>query len=385
MTVSRRPPESPVVIAPTVSPAPLDPLGDLPLDPLVAALPKAELHLHQEWFARLDRVLAHREGRPPYDWRAWAQRLMAETPPGMPRLAKLSRTWPVAQELDGIPENFVARVEDLLEDAAADGAIFVEARFGKDALRPDFMPLFREAERRVQVRHPRLRAEAVICLLFMDEPERLEAQIVASLAAACDGLAGIDLLYAPYDVEADWAPMYRVIQRAADAGLGITAHAGEFATANIAAALRIPGLTRLGHAVAAAQDPRLLDALAESGATVECSLTCNVVLGAVPSYKEHPIRRFIEAGIPVVLCTDDPIQVCTTIGREYAVAHALGFSPHELLAITRNALRAAFTTPTRRTELLAELDAWVVAHPLQDDSQARLQVDMPDVREDHAP
>jgi adenosine deaminase len=139
-------------------------------------------------------------------------------------------------------------------------------------------------------------------------------------------------------------------------GLGITAHAGEISTANIAAALRTPGLTRIGHATHAADDPRLLDLLARSGTTVECPLTCNVVLGAAPSLDDHPIRRFVECGIPVALCTDNPVQTCTTIGREYAIAHALGFSPAELLAFTRNAVQAAFTTPARRQALLEELD-----------------------------
>jgi hypothetical protein len=52
---------------------------------------------------------------------------------------------------------------DILAEAAADGAIYVEVRFGADRLiaLPDFMGLFRQAEERVQARHPRLRAEAI--------------------------------------------------------------------------------------------------------------------------------------------------------------------------------------------------------------------------------
>ncbi|MEH2363789.1 hypothetical protein [Nostoc sp.] len=64
------------------------------------------------------------------------------------------------------------------------------------------------------------------------------------------------------------------------------------------------------------------------------------------------------SGIAIALCTDNPVQICTTIGREYTVAHALGFSPAELLAITRNAIAVAFTSPERRNELLTELSQW---------------------------
>ena len=70
--------------------SPIEPLSAVPADPVVAALPKADLHIHQEWGGRLDRVLARREGRPSYDWRAWAERLMRDTPPGAARLARLA-------------------------------------------------------------------------------------------------------------------------------------------------------------------------------------------------------------------------------------------------------------------------------------------------------
>lgn len=345
--------------------ASIDPLAPLTVDPLPRALPKADIHVHQEWSPRLDRVLARRAGWPAYDWHEWAAYLMDQVPPGMPRLERLASVFPASPQDDADPENTIARLEDLLEEGAADGAALVELRFGSTTAlqHPDFMALFREARRRVRGRHPGFRAAALYTVLLWAEPELLERVVGACLRAADDGLAGIDLLYTPYDAEADWRPIYRVAERAAAAGLGITAHAGEFSIANIAAALRTPGLTRLGHATYAARDPRLLDQLAASGVTVECCLSCNVVLGAVPSYEAHPIRAFVERGIPVALCTDDPVQVCTTIGREYAIGAALGFTPAELLGFTASAVRAAFVPLDDKAALLAELDDWARTHP----------------------
>ncbi len=338
----------------------IDPLAEIKLDPRIAALPKVDLHVHQEWSPRLDRVLARHEGRSPYNWHDWAEQLITEIPPGMARLQKLAQVFPATQEANAKPENFIARIEDLLEEAAADGAILVEVRFGnEDVLKADLMALFREAERRVQVRYPRLRAEAVfILILSRFEGDRLNHLVKACIQAVDEGLGGIDFLYKPYDTEADWTTAYQIAEQAASAGLGITAHAGEFSSANIAAVLRVPGLTRIGHATHAISDPHVFDLLAKSSVTVECSLSCNVLLGAVPSYTKHPIRQFVESGIPVVLCTDNPVQVCTTIGREYTIAHALGFSTNELLDVTRHAIQVAFTSPQRRNELLNELNKW---------------------------
>jgi adenosine deaminase len=337
---------------------PLDPLGDVEIPAEIASLPKADLHLHQEWSPRLDRVLARSEGRPAYDWRSWARRVMEETPPGIARLQRLGEIVPTPLESYEHAENFVAWVEDALEAAAVDEAVLVEVRCGREEiLRPGFMELFREAERRVRSRHPAVCAEAIVILMPWQTPELLARLLDACVSAAREGLGGIDFLYQPYDAQAEWEPMYRAAEQAADAGLGITAHAAEFSTANCAAALRVPHLSRIGHAVYAAHDPRLLDLLAQSGVTAECSLSCNVVLGAVPSYEEHPIHRFVDLGIPVALCSDIPVQIATTIGREYALAHALGFSPADLLGFTINAVRASFTPPARKAALLASLDA----------------------------
>ena len=264
---------------------------------------------------------------------------------------------------------------DALCEAAADGAVLAEVRFGTAGLaliRPDFMALFREAERQVQAEYPRFRAEAIGYLSLEDDPARLhraERQFEACLHLAREGLAGLDFMVAPYETEADpalWAIAYRWAARAAGEGLGITVHAGEFSAANLRAALGVPGLRRLGHAAYAATDPWLLERLARRGAAVECCLSSNVVLGAVPSYEAHPIRQFVAAGVPVTLNTDDPVRIWTTIGREYAIAAALGFSRRDLLAFTRNAIQASFTTAARRSALLDEVQQWEAS--LQDEA-----------------
>jgi adenosine deaminase len=220
------------------------------------------------------------------------------------------------------------------------------------------MHCFRQAERHVQQRYPGLRAEALIAAMRPASAGWIDQLLPACLAMAQEGLAGIHIIPDPYDTEADWSPVYRWAERAAAAGLGIAAHAGEFSSANIAAALRVPGLTRIGHAVYAAHESGLLEQLARSGVTVECNLSCNVILGAVQSYADHPVRQFVTQNIPVTLNTDDPMRVWTTIGREYAIADALGFTPAELFTFTRNAIHAAFVSSTRRGALLQELDAW---------------------------
>ena len=165
----------------------------------------------------------------------------------------------------------------------------------------------------------------------------------------------MDLVPIPYDREADWSDAYRWTEKLSDAGLGITIHAAEFSVANLEAALKAPGVKRLGHAVFAAADQQLLDLVIESGVCVEVCLSSNLILGAVESLDLHPITRFIEAGIPISINTDDPMHFQTNIGREYEIAHSLGLGEDTLHKVTRSAIHHSFTNSSRRDQLLKSI------------------------------
>ena len=337
----------------------LDPLADIPIPAEIARLPKADIHIHAEWSPRLDRVLAKRHGRQPYDWRAWAGRLMTNEAPGGNRLRHLSKPFPELFEADKQADNFVARIVDIFEESAADGSILAEIRPGKDmAERPECFELIKVAAHKVQAQYPRFQAAAIPFIYIQWDEDKLEPLIKQYERWGKAGLIfGADLFNQPYDTEADWTQAYHIADRLASAGLGITVHVAEISPVNIPAVLKVPGLRRLGHATQAGYHPHLLEQVADSGLTVEVALSCNVILGAAPSYEAHPIRQFVAAGVPVTLCTDDPVQMSTTIGREYALAHHLGFGKDELLGFTRNAARVAFVSEETRQDLMLQLHA----------------------------
>ncbi len=325
-----------------------------------AVLPKADIHLHAETRARVDRFLSLREGRSPYDWQAWSRQLR-QMPAGIERLEALKRNLDVP-ELDRLGrDHFVGWVADAMLSAALDGAVLVEIRFGAGwESWPDLMPKFREAERLTQSVYLGFCAEAIISVVSPARPEG-DRLFDLCLEAKDAGLAGIDFIPILYELEAgrtQWEAIHSWADRASDAGLGITVHAGEFSSADLLDALRVPSVTRIGHAVHSASSTSLLDELRHAGATVECCLTSNVVLGAVPSLEEHPIRTLVDAGIPVTLCSDDPLSVNTTIGAEYVLAASLGLEPSELLEFTRNGIVASFTSPERKKAVLSQIERY---------------------------
>jgi adenosine deaminase len=155
----------------------------------------------------------------------------------------------------------------------------------------------------------------------------------------------------------DYARAFAIVH---EAGLGCSVHAGEHAgPESIRAALGLPGVVRISHGVRAVEDPDLVRELAERQIVLEVCPTSNVVLGVFPTYEAHPLGALRAAGVPVTLGSDDPPYFGTTIGREYDLAHErLGCTLADLRAITETALDAAFSDteglvnqPDRRADL----------------------------------
>ena len=81
--------------------------------------------------------------------------------------------------------------------------------------------------------------------------------------------------------------------------------------------------------------------LARDRILVECCLTSNWQTGAARRGERHPLFRFIEAGVPVAICTDNVTVSRTTQLRESAlVAAELGLEA--VAEIHRQARRHSF-------------------------------------------
>lgn len=99
--------------------------------------------------------------------------------------------------------------------------------------------------------------------------------------------------------------------------LGLTIHAGEAEKAwTIWQAVDEVGSDRIGHGCAAIEDKVLLRRLARDQICIECCLTSNYQTGAVTRDEPHPIVRFLEAGVPVAICTDNTTVSNTDMDNE---------------------------------------------------------------------
>jgi adenosine deaminase len=109
-----------------------------------------------------------------------------------------------------------------------------------------------------------------------------------------------------------------------------TIHAGEAAgPESIWTALEF-GAVRIGHGIAAAQDPELMKVLRDRHIVVETCPTSNLQTKAVQSLSEHPVRKFLEMGFAVTVNTDNMTVSGTSVKQEFELLEQkIGLSREE--------------------------------------------------------
>jgi adenosine deaminase/aminodeoxyfutalosine deaminase len=156
---------------------------------------------------------------------------------------------------------------------------------------------------------------------------------------------------------AQFAPHFAAARAA---GLHSVPHAGESTgPETIWDSITHLGAERIGHGIAAARDPRLLEHLSAEQIPLEVCPTSNVRTRSVPSLAEHPLPALVAAGVPVSINSDDPPMFSTTLNQEYAVAaDLLGLDAAGVAELARAAVRASFLDDPGKQALLTEIDEY---------------------------
>jgi aminodeoxyfutalosine deaminase len=306
------------------------------VDDYFLTLEKAELHLHLEGSIEPETLLelspdsSIDELRARYDYTDFPGFLQAYK-----WVTGLIRT----------PQDYALITRRLLESLAAQNVRYLELNLSAGVIlwRSQSLPHIYEAVRSAA-------AESAIEVNWIFDAVRQlghdAAMRVAEFAAerVRDGVVGFGVGGDETRVHAqEFANVFTFAKRA---GLHLAPHAGETSDAQNVWDVVNLGAERIGHGIRAIEDPVLLRHLRDHDIPLEISITSNLATGAVASLDAHPVRRLFDAGVPIVLNSDDPAMFHTTLTNEYRLAAShFGFSNPEIEGLARNGFRYRFHKP----------------------------------------
>ena len=187
-----------------------------------------------------------------------------------------------------------------------------------------------------------------------------EAEAEATLDAALPYLDRIDGVgLDSSEVGHPPAKFERVFARARTLGLKIVAHAGEEGPPEyVHEALDQLKVDRIDHGNRSLEDPALVARLAAEGMTLTVCPLSNLKLCVVGDIADHPLKTMLDAGLKATVNSDDPSYFGGYVNANYqAVADALDLSKAELLALARNSFTGSFLDDAAKARHLAAIDA----------------------------
>ncbi len=228
---------------------------------------------------------------------------------------------------------------EMCEDAAAEGITSLEIRFAPQLHRGA------QAEAVVDAALEGIagRAGLLLCGLYGEDPQVL-SQLVA-IGATRPGVVGIDLAGGPLPSHRwrleDYAPAF-VLAR--DAGLGRTVHAAEGRhPSEIRRAVLALHAQRIGHGTTLLEDPEVLDLVLERGIVIEACVSSNFHVGAIANIQDHPLPRWLRAGVRAAICTDNTLLSAVDAPEEHArVGRIPGMDPALLALAVDHGHQGAF-------------------------------------------
>lgn len=156
----------------------------------------------------------------------------------------------------------------------------------------------------------------------------------------------------------DFVPAFRV---AAEAGLIAAPHGGFYEPAwHVRDCVNLLGAGRIGHGLTACADPATMALLASRGVTLEVCPTSYPPFGLF-ALTTLPIPALLAAGVPVALGTDDPLLFGAGLTEQYAIARRLGCTDEQLATMARHSIEGSAAPPDVRGRLLAGVASWLDA------------------------
>lgn len=150
----------------------------------------------------------------------------------------------------------------------------------------------------------------------------------------------------------------RLFRRCREMGLLLCCHAGEEGPPDyVREALEI-GVDRIDHGNRAMEDPALVAEIARRGLTLTVCPLSNTALRVIRRMADSPVKRMLEAGIPVTVNSDDPAYFGGYMNANFeAVAAGLGLSEGDVVQLAKNSFTGSFLPEAEKARWCAAVEA----------------------------
>lgn len=201
-----------------------------------------------------------------------------------------------------------------------------------------------------------IRSKLILCFLRDLAPADAAATLDEALAYR-DRIAGVGLDSA----ERGNPPgkFAEVFARARGEGLFPVAHAGEEGpAAYVREAIEALGAVRIDHGIRALEDDALVARLARERIPLTVCPLSNVRLRVVPDMAAHPLKVMLERGLLVTVNSDDPAYFGGYVNENFfAAQEALGLTRDDLARLARNSFEASWLEPEEKRAHIAAVEA----------------------------
>jgi adenosine deaminase len=247
-----------------------------------------------------------------------------------------------------------------LERARADNVRHVEMFFdpqGHTSRGVPFSTVVEGLHRAIGDARRGLGVEASLIMCFLRHLDEADAERTLDCALAYkDRIVGVGLDSS--EIGHPPSKFKQVFRRARDAGLFLTAHAGEEGPPRyVWEALDVLGVARIDHGNRSLEDETLVERLARDQVPLTMCPLSNLRLRVIDDLAHHPLRRMIDKGVIVTVNSDDPAYFGGYVNQNYlAVAEALGLRREEIATIVRNGIKASLMTMPEKERALADAE-----------------------------
>ncbi|MCF6329841.1 MAG: adenosine deaminase [Henriciella sp.] len=150
----------------------------------------------------------------------------------------------------------------------------------------------------------------------------------------------------------------RVFAAARAKGLKLVAHAGEEGPPDyVYEALDLLKIARIDHGNRLLEGEALIARVREAGLTLTVCPLSNLSLCVVDDLRDHPLKRMLDLGLRATINSDDPAYFGGYMNQNYSeTAAAIGFSADEIITLARNSFTGSFLSEAEQAPHLAEID-----------------------------